>query len=79
MLKLRDRMNFRPRRGMARLFSAALVIGVLGLVPIAGGDAVAADFYKGKTFTVMVASRPGGGTDTTGRLAGDLFGIFQSD
>ncbi len=68
MLTLRDGMKSRPRRGMARLMAAGLLIGGLGLVPVAGGDAAAADFYKGKTFTVMVASRPGGGTDTTARL-----------
>ncbi|MBT3792977.1 MAG: hypothetical protein HOF95_08155 [Rhodospirillales bacterium] len=53
--------------------STGLLIGVLagfGLGLNVGPDqsANAAEYYKGKTFTVMVASRPGGGTDTTGRL-----------
>ena len=60
MLKLPDRIEFRPRRGMARLFAAALLIGGLSLDTVAGNEAAAAEFYKGKTFVVMVASRPGG-------------------
>jgi hypothetical protein len=62
---------------MKRKFAkpTSLIIGALagfGLGLVAGPDqsAKAADYYKGKTFTVMVASRPGGGTDTTGRLVG---------
>jgi hypothetical protein len=39
---------------------------------------VAADdgFYKGKTFTVAIASRAGGGTDTTGRLVARFWGKY---
>jgi tripartite-type tricarboxylate transporter receptor subunit TctC len=41
-----------------------------------GTPAQAADdgYFKGKTFTVMVATRAGGGTDTTGRLVARFWG-----
>lgn len=52
---------------------AALLVTGLGLVP--GTDAFAADdFYKGKTFTVMVGTRAGGGTDNAGRLVARFWG-----
>lgn len=59
----------RPARALAPVLVA--------LAAFAGGtsDAGAAeDFYKGKTFTVMVATRAGGGTDTTGRLVARFWG-----
>ncbi|MEE8517229.1 MAG: hypothetical protein V3T02_11370 [Alphaproteobacteria bacterium] len=59
---------------MARLIAAALLIGGLSLVTVAGNEAAAAEFYKGKTLVVMVASRPGGGTDTTARLVARVWG-----
>ncbi len=43
-------------------------LGGLALIA-AASTAAAQDFYKGKTLTVVVASNPGGGTDTTARLA----------
>ncbi len=48
---------------MACLGAAAAVSG-----------ARAADYYDGKTLTVMIASKPGGGTDTTGRLVARFWG-----
>lgn len=47
---------------------ARILLAGLGLGLMATSGAAAADFYAGKTLTVMIASRPGGGTDTTGRL-----------
>jgi tripartite-type tricarboxylate transporter receptor subunit TctC len=52
-------------------------LGVLlgGLTLVAGAATAAAqDFYKGKTLTVVVASNPGGGTDTTARLVARYWG-----
>lgn len=51
----------------------ALLITGLGFVP--GTSSFAADdYYKGKTMTVMVGSRAGGGTDNTGRLVARFWG-----
>lgn len=67
-----ERMASKGARAAARAVAPcvfpALAWAAAALLP--GVPASAADdgFYKGKTFTVMVASRPGGGTDTTGRL-----------
>ena len=59
-----DRPYGRLRWSIARTaFAAAVVAAVSGSVA-----AAAQDFYKGKTLTVVVASNPGGGTDTTARL-----------
>jgi hypothetical protein len=57
-------MNHEPsRRGvLARLAGGALV---LGLAPKT--YAAAADFYRGKTLSVIVGFAPGGGVDTTTR------------
>jgi hypothetical protein len=46
----------------------------LAIVAAAPEFAAAADFYEGKTLTVMIASRPGGGTDTTARLVARYWG-----
>lgn len=55
-----------PRRA-ARAFGA-LLVGALALwTGAARADAVA-DFYKGRTITVYIASGPGGGYDAYGRL-----------
>jgi tripartite-type tricarboxylate transporter receptor subunit TctC len=53
-------------KAVTHVAAAAAIVGgaSLTLAP----QSTAADFYKGKTFTVMVASRAGGGTDTTARL-----------
>jgi tripartite-type tricarboxylate transporter receptor subunit TctC len=44
---------------------------VSGIVSL---PASAADYYQGKTLTVMIASKPGGGTDTTARLVARFWG-----
>ncbi|MDX1484289.1 MAG: hypothetical protein R3229_07395 [Alphaproteobacteria bacterium] len=59
-------------KAITRVTAAALLGGV-GLVSAAPVSA-AEEFYKGKTFTVMVATRAGGGTDTTGRLVARFWG-----
>ncbi|MGH6922510.1 MAG: Bug family tripartite tricarboxylate transporter substrate binding protein [Propylenella sp.] len=49
----------------------AKLLLALGAVALAGGTAAAqsgADFFKGKTLTYVVATEPGGGYDTYGRL-----------
>ncbi|MDH3239686.1 MAG: hypothetical protein OEO83_03380 [Alphaproteobacteria bacterium] len=56
----------------SRIAAAALVVGA-GLA-IAPPAAAADDFYKDKTLTVVIASRAGGGTDTTGRLVARFWG-----
>ena len=47
-----------------------LSIALVGLVAALAATAPAAQapFYEGKTFRVLIASGPGGGTDTAGRL-----------
>lgn len=42
-------------------------LAVLGAMSLSAA-AMAQDYYKGKTLTIVVASNPGGGTDTTARL-----------
>ncbi|MEE9291119.1 MAG: hypothetical protein V3U99_08885, partial [Alphaproteobacteria bacterium] len=59
-------------RTMAGAYVAVLAAG--GLMLTSGSAAAAGDFYKGKTFTVMVATRAGGGTDTVGRLVARFWG-----
>jgi tripartite-type tricarboxylate transporter receptor subunit TctC len=45
------------------------------LLPLGtAGAALADDYYAGKTFTVVVGSNPGGGTDTTARLVARYWG-----
>ncbi len=59
-------------RGCGLAICTPLALSLLA----AGDQSKAADknFYKGKTLTVMVASRPGGGTDTTARLVARFWG-----
>ena len=57
---------------MAGLLGSAVLFGGIGIAGVP--EANAADFYKGKTLTVMIASRAGGGTDTTGRLVARFWG-----
>jgi tripartite-type tricarboxylate transporter receptor subunit TctC len=52
---------------------ALCMLGGFALVA-AASTAAAQDFYKGKTLTVVVASNPGGGTDTTARLVARFWG-----
>ena len=50
---------------------------IIGLVLLLGGAVACADepvSFKGKTITMMVASPPGGGTDSSGRLIAPLLG-----
>jgi len=48
---------------------------VMGLSFVPGTSSFAADeYYKGKTLTVMIGSRAGGGTDNTGRLIARFWG-----
>lgn len=69
-------LNRMEKRNLCR---GAAFLPLAGLFVAAGaavgaGPAQAEDFYAGKTFTVMIASRPGGGTDTTGRLVARFWG-----
>ncbi len=64
---------------MSRIFGQrirphALALAGCMIVASGGGAALAQDFYKGKTLTVVVASNPGGGTDTTARLVARFWG-----
>jgi tripartite-type tricarboxylate transporter receptor subunit TctC len=64
------RMTLLKRLISARSVSAILAAGVLGLVALAPAAraADAADFFKGRVITYVVATAPGGGYDTYGRL-----------
>ncbi len=48
----------------------AVSIGLVGLLTasVASAPAAQTPFYEGKTLRVLIASGPGGGTDTAGRL-----------
>src|SRR6266542_1716539 len=50
--------------------SFAVSMGLVGLVTalVTSAPAAQAPFYEGKTLRVLIASGPGGGTDTAGRL-----------
>lgn len=62
-----------PVGSMVNRVAAVTVLGCVGAA--LGSQAIAADdFYKGKTFTVMIGTRAGGGTDTTGRLVARFWG-----
>jgi len=60
-------------KAVTRIAAAAAILGGTSLV-FAPQVFAAGDFYEGKTFTVMVASRAGGGTDTTARLVARFWG-----
>jgi hypothetical protein len=66
-----DRIECRTAPARTATWALSIGLTVLAAVP---EFAVAADFYKGKTLTVMIASRPGGGTDTTARLVARYWG-----
>ena len=68
MFKSIDHKGVHARRMVARFVLPAVLVGALGVVADSNARAAETDYYKGKTFTVMVATRPGGGTDTVGRL-----------
>ena len=59
----------------ASRIAAATLVAAAGLTIAPQADA-ADDYYKGKTLTVSVASRAGGGTDTTGRLVARFWGKY---
>lgn len=65
----RNECRAAPLRTSAWALSAGLTV-----LAVAPEFAAAADFYDGKTLTVMIASRPGGGTDTTARLVARYLG-----
>ncbi len=66
---MRKAQSLTAKRSVIRSFSFFLCAGSLCLVILLAFQArAAAQDYKGKTFVVMVASSPGGGTDTTARL-----------
>jgi hypothetical protein len=56
------------------------LLAAIGTAVLAGGSAVppalAADFYQGKTLTVIVGYAPGGGVDTTARAVTRHLGRF---
>ena len=54
----------------SRRLNFVALIGILGLVAalVISAPAAQAPFYEGKTLRVLIASGPGGGTDTAGRL-----------
>lgn len=57
--------------------SARRMIAALGCLAASSGwsgTAAAQDYYQGKTFTVVVASNPGGGTDTAARVVARYWG-----
>jgi len=68
-------MSARVPRGYALigLGRAALVFGA---VTAGSSDAVAADFYQGKTLTVIVGYAPGGGVDASARAITRHLGRF---
>ena len=49
---------------------------VAGIAALAAGPVAAADFYQGKTLTVIVGYAPGGGVDTTARAITRHLGRF---
>ena len=50
---------------------AALAAAVAALaVPVVAVEALGADFYQGKTLTMIVGFAPGGGVDNTARVVG---------
>ncbi len=52
---------------MGRTRATAIAM-MLSAVALLAASAPAADYYDGKTMTILVSSSPGGGTDTTARL-----------
>jgi hypothetical protein len=56
------------------VIAVAVLMGAAAAADPVAANAADADYFKGRTFTVMIASRPGGGTDTTGRLVARHWG-----
>ncbi len=57
-------------------FLLAVRLGAIGVLAAAGTGAGAAEFYQGKTLTVIVGYAPGGGVDTTARAVTRHLGRF---
>jgi tripartite-type tricarboxylate transporter receptor subunit TctC len=55
---------------MKRLFSTCVALSVCALTSQTQAQTSAADFYKGKTITIIAGSDPGGGVDLYARLIG---------
>src|SRR5215204_3719131 len=55
-----------------------MLTGLLGifLIGMGASDALAANYYEGKTLTVIVGYAPGGGVDTTARAVTRHLGRF---
>lgn len=68
----RNGAHRRGGHGSRSYFLAALLIGLLGL----GLPARAQDFYKGKTFTIVVGFSPAGGFDSYARVLARYFGKY---
>jgi tripartite-type tricarboxylate transporter receptor subunit TctC len=49
-------------------FAVFIAFAGLGAAWVPSAPAAQAPFYEGKTLRVLIASGPGGGTDTAGRL-----------
>ena len=52
---------------MSQNLLAAALAGMIATLPLAAKAQSAADFYKGRTVTMMIGSAPGGGYDAMGR------------
>jgi len=67
-------MKFQIRFGFLQLVSAVAVLSLGGLCLAASSAKAqgAADFFKGKTITYVVATAPGGGYDYYGRLVAEF-------
>lgn len=52
---------------MPRKFLAASVAGMIATLPLAARAQSGAEFYRGKTVTLLIGSAPGGGYDAMGR------------
>jgi len=63
---------------MYKIAAAAAVL-LLVTAPLARGADSARDFYKGKTITYIVATSPGGGYDTYGRLVARYMNKYLPD
>lgn len=66
------------RQLMSWLRSAALILAAASFAPPALGQN-GADFYRGKTVTYIVATSPGGGYDTYGRLVAEYMQRYLPD
>jgi len=59
--------------------AAALGVFLLVGAPLSQAAESAADYYKGKTITYVVATSPGGGYDTYGRLVTRYMNKYMPD